>query len=115
MGPGRLRQKRRRCRHPRRLFLSKHYSEAATFLPCLARSRSITTRQPLLNWLRCLIMQAVIAGVFGISELQSLNASPVHICCASALNAKLLLDDKAATETAKASTQTARRIVPGKE
>ena len=29
-------------------------------------------------------MQAVIAGMFGISALQNLKASPVHICCASA-------------------------------
>ena len=31
-----------------------------------------------------LIMQAVIFGMFGISELQRRKASPVHICCASA-------------------------------
>jgi hypothetical protein len=56
-------------------------------------------------------MQAVIAGIFGISELQRRNASPVHICCASALKAKLELDESAEKETAKATTKPARRIV----
>ncbi len=40
-------------------------------------------------------MQAVIAGMLGISELHRRNASPVHICCASALKAKLEVDDSA--------------------
>jgi hypothetical protein len=35
----------------------------------------------------------------------------VHICCASALNAKLALDDSAKKETAKAATGPARRNV----
>jgi hypothetical protein len=56
-------------------------------------------------------MQAVIAGMFGISELQRRNASPVHICCASALKAKLELDESAEKETAKATTKPAWRIV----
>jgi hypothetical protein len=38
-------------------------------------------------------MQAVIFGMSGISELHSRNASPVHICCASALKAKPEVDD----------------------
>src|SRR6266404_27643 len=54
-------------------------------------------------------MQAVIAGILGISELHKRNASPVHICCASELNAKLWLDERAETETAKASTKPAWR------
>src|ERR1700687_3696596 len=60
-------------------------------------------------------MQAVILGMLGISELQRRNASPVHICCASALNAKLELDDSAEKETANASTKPAWRIVLVKE
>ena len=46
-------------------------------------------------------MQEVIAGMFGMSELHRRKASPVHICCASALKAKLSLDDSADTETAR--------------
>jgi hypothetical protein len=83
----------------------------ATWARCAARSRSITVRQPTLSLARCLIMHAVIAGTLGISELHRRNASPLHICCASALKAKLALDDSAEQETAKASTKPARRIV----
>jgi hypothetical protein len=53
--------------------------------------------------------------MFGISELQRRNASPVHICCASALKAKLELDDSAEKETANASTKPAWRRVLVKE
>src|ERR1700682_315336 len=85
---------------------------AATLLDCLAaRSLSITVRQPVLRSARCLYMQAVIFGMLGISELQSRNASPVHICCASALKAKLEVEDSADRETAKASTKPAWRSV----
>ena len=56
-------------------------------------------------------MQAVMAETFGMSELHRRNASPVHICCASALKAKLELDDNAEKETAKASTKPAWRMV----
>ena len=56
-------------------------------------------------------MQAVIFGMLGISELHSRNASPVHICCASALKAKLEVDDSAEIETANASIKPALRIV----
>ena len=52
----------------------------------------MTVRQPGLNCARCFIMQAVIAGMFGISELQSLNASPVHCARASSLKAKLCVE-----------------------
>src|SRR5713226_4288993 len=83
----------------------------ATLDRCAARSRSITVRQPLLRSARCFIMQAVILEMLGISELQSRNASPVHICCASALKAKLALEDNAEKETANASTKPAWRIV----
>jgi hypothetical protein len=62
-----------------------------------------------------LIMQAVIAGMFGISELQRRNASPVHICCSSELKAKLWLVDSAETETANASTKPAWRILRVKD
>src|SRR3984957_8033714 len=60
-------------------------------------------------------MQAVIAGMLGISELQRRNASPVHIDCASALKAKLELDDSAEKETTKAAAKPAWRIVLVKE
>src|ERR1700687_1968845 len=56
-------------------------------------------------------MHAVIAEILGISELHRRNASPLHICCASALKAKLALDDSAEQATAKASTRPAWRIV----
>jgi hypothetical protein len=39
-------------------------------------------------------------GMFGISELQRRNASPVHICWASALKAKLEVEEIAEIETA---------------
>ena len=60
-----------------------------------AISRSITVRQPVLRSARCLNMQAVIFGMFGISELHRRNASPVHIDWASALKAKLEVDETA--------------------
>src|ERR1700731_3998404 len=88
---------------------------AATLGCWAARSRSITVRQPALNCALCLNMQAVIAGMLGISELQSRNASPVHIDCASALKAKLELDDSAEKETTKAAAKPAWRIVLVKE
>jgi hypothetical protein len=56
-------------------------------------------------------MQAVIFGILGISELHSRNASPVHICCASALKAKLEVDDSAEMEAATASIKPAWRSV----
>ena len=56
-------------------------------------------------------MQAVIFEMFGISSLQSRKASPVHICCASELKAKLEVADSAEKETAKASTIPAWRMV----
>ena len=55
----------------------------------LARVLSITARQPALRSERCLIMQAVIFGMLGISGEHRRKASPVHICCASAEKAKL--------------------------
>jgi hypothetical protein len=72
---------------------------------------SITVRQPLLRLARCFIMQAVILDTLGISEPQRRNASPVHICWASALKAKLDVDDTAEMETAKAKTKPAWRSV----
>lgn len=81
----------------------------ATVLDLPANSLSITARQPALRSERCLIMQAVIFGIFGISELQSLNASPVHICCASALKAKLAVEDTAEVARATARTKPAWR------
>ncbi len=57
----------------------------ATLPACAAASLSITARHPELRLARCLTMQAVMAGMLGISELHRRNASPVHICCASAV------------------------------
>jgi hypothetical protein len=68
-------------------------------------------RQPLLRSDRCLIMQVVIAGMFGISELHGRNASPVHLCCASALKARLDVDDSAEKEAAKASARLTLRTL----
>jgi hypothetical protein len=56
-------------------------------------------------------MQAVIFETLGISELHRRKASPVHICCASALKAKLEVDASAEKETAKASTNAVWRRV----
>jgi hypothetical protein len=56
-------------------------------------------------------MHAVIFEMLGISELHRRNASLVHICCASALKAKLEVDASAEKEVAKASTKAAWRIV----
>jgi hypothetical protein len=58
-----------------------------------------------------LIMHAVIFGMFGISELQRRNASPVHCCCASELKAKLAVDETAENEAAKASARVILRAV----
>lgn len=80
---------------------------AATFGCCAARSRSITVRQPGLGLALCLYMQAVMAGMSGISELHRRNASPVHICCASALKAKLEVEAIARKATAKAAAKPA--------
>ena len=71
----------------------------------------MTPRQPALRSVRCLIMQAVIFGIFGISELQRRNASPVHCCCASELKAKLAVDETAANEAVKASARLILRTV----
>jgi hypothetical protein len=60
-------------------------------------------------------MQEVIAGMFGMSELHSRNASPVHICWASALKAKLSPDDSADMERATASNKLAWRSLRVKE
>ena len=87
----------------------------ATFLDLAASSLSITERQPELSSALCLTMQAVIFGMFGISELQSLNASPVHCACASALKAKLWPVDTAETVKAIARTKPAWRSLLVKE
>ena len=81
----------------------------ATVLDLAADSLSITARQPEESSALCLNMQAVIFGIFGISELQRRKASPVHICCASALKAKLAVEDTAEVARATARTRPARR------
>jgi hypothetical protein len=65
------------------------YCAAANFPDLAAILRSITVRQLALRFTRCFTIQAVTAEMFGMSELQRRKASPVHICCASALKAKL--------------------------
>jgi hypothetical protein len=60
-------------------------------------------------------MQAVIFGMLGISELHRRNASPEHICCASALKAKLWVDEIAEKEPAKASAKLILRTVEVKK
>jgi hypothetical protein len=55
-------------------------------------------------------MQAVMAEMLAMSELQSRNAPPVHICCASALKAKPDVDT-AQRPMATASANPVRRIV----
>ena len=76
-----------------------------------ASSLSITVRQPALRSDLCLIMQAVIFGMFGISELQRRNASPVHICCASELKAWLAVDEMAENAVANARARLIFRAV----
>src|SRR6267378_1704640 len=95
---------------------SLNYFEAtvyfeATLPACAAASLSITARHPELRLERFLTMQAVMRGMLGISELHRRNASPVHICCASALKAKLADEDNAEKEAATARAKPAWRIV----
>jgi hypothetical protein len=56
-------------------------------------------------------MHVVILAMSGISELHRRNASPVHICCASALNAKLEEAESADMETARAMITPTLRVV----
>jgi hypothetical protein len=84
------------------------YYWAATFLDCCARSLSITVLHPALKLARCLSMHAVTAETFGMAELQSRKASPVHICCASELKAKPEVD-AAQRPAAKATVNPAWR------
>ena len=74
-------------------------------------SLSITARQPGLRLDLFLIMQAVIFGMFGISEAQRRNASPVHICCASEEKACPAEEERTETETVKASIKPIWRMV----
>jgi hypothetical protein len=70
----------------------------------------MTVLQPALRLARCLSMHAVTAETFGMAELQSRKASPLHICCASALKAKLEVD-AAQRPTTKATVNPAWRNV----
>jgi hypothetical protein len=56
-------------------------------------------------------MHVVIFAMSGISELQRRNASPVHICCASALKAKLEEAESPDMETARAMIMPTLRVV----
>ena len=56
-------------------------------------------------------MHAVIFAMSGISELQRRNASPVHICCASAVNAKLDVDESDEKQLTATSKNPARPSV----
>src|ERR1700685_782030 len=88
---------------------------AATLLGFSDAILSITARQPVLSSALRFTMQAVIFGMLGISEAQRRNASPYHICCASALKAKLARVDRPEIEAATASTRVARRSVLEKD
>jgi hypothetical protein len=74
---------------------------------CRAKSRSRTVLQPALRLALCFLIHAVIRETFGIPELQRRIASPVHICCASELKAKLEVDS-AEKETATARIKLVR-------
>ena len=77
----------------------------------LARSLSITARQPALRSDRCFIMHAVIFGMLGISEEHRRKASPVHCCCASDEKAKLALVETIETMAARPSARLVSRIL----
>ena len=77
----------------------------------LARSLSITARQPALRSERCFIMHAVIFGMLGISAEHRRKASPVHICCASAEKAKLEVVETIETIAAKPKARLVSRIL----
>ena len=81
----------------------------------LARFLSITARQPALKSERCLIMQAVIFGMLGISDEHRRKASPVHICCASAEKAKLELVEAIETMAAMPRARLASRRLAEKD
>ena len=59
--------------------------DATRFCRAYTQQGDMAVRQPGVSCARCLIMQALTAETFGISELQSLNASPVHCARASSL------------------------------
>jgi hypothetical protein len=81
----------------------------------LARSLSITARQPELRSERCFIMHAVIFGMLGISDEHRRKASPVHICCASAEKAKLEVVEMMETMAAKPRARLVSRILALKD
>ena len=81
----------------------------------LARSLSITARQPALRSERCFIMHVVIFGMLGISDEHRRKASPVHICCASAENAKLEVVEVIETMAAKPRARLVSRILAVKD
>ncbi len=68
-----------------------------------------TTRQLLLGWERVLDHAGGDPRDVRISALHRRNASPEHICCASALNAKLAVGDNTRRAAATASATPARR------
>lgn len=71
----------------------------------------MTVLQPALRLLRCLIMQAVTWVTFGISELQSRNASPVHIWRASELKAWLAVGKQNTEMTNAANSGVLRTLL----
>ena len=81
----------------------------------LARSLSITARQPALRSERCFIMHAVIFGMLGISDEHRRKASPVHCCCASAEKAKLEVVETIETMAAKPRARLVSRILAEKD
>jgi hypothetical protein len=75
-----------------------------------ASSFSTAVLQPALRLACCFFMQASVAWIFGIVELQRRHASPVHACRVSALQAKLGVE-RVEKETAKAAMSKAWRTV----
>src|SRR4030088_3462889 len=88
-----------------------HCAATLLALEAAASSLSITWRQPTLRLARCLRMHAVIFAMSGNSELHRRNRSPVHICCASALKAKLEDVESTDMETARATITPILRVV----
>jgi hypothetical protein len=88
-----------------------HCAATLPALEAAASSLSITCRQPALKLARCLRMHVVIFAMSGICEPHRRNASPVHICCASALKAKLEEAESADMETARAKIMPTLRVV----
>src|SRR5258705_11841124 len=93
--------------------LDAENQSAATLLDFLAaRSRSMTARQPVLRSARCLYMQAVVLGVFGISSLPRGKRWPGPICGGPAAKAEPAAGDSPGKEPAEGKrTSAPARVV----